>query len=51
MSVDSTFAEDVYEKYWERYAKECKATSSHPNTSDFLVWLDDNDLIPEAQDD
>ena len=50
MSVDSTFAEDVYEKYWGAYAKECKATKTHPSTSDFLIYLDENQLIPEPID-
>lgn len=51
MSTDTTFYEGVYEKYWDNYLVECETTKTHPDTSNFLVWLDDNDLIPEVDDD
>jgi len=50
MSVDTTFYEDVYDKYWGDYLVACETTQTHPNNSDFLVWLDEQNLIPEVDD-
>jgi len=48
--TNDIFLENVYDKYWDKYLVECKTTKTHANAGDFLVWLDEKDLIPEYQD-
>lgn len=52
MSVieNEVWEETVYDKYWGRFLADCETTKTHPDTSSFLVWLDENQLIPDMDD-
>ncbi len=43
------FYENVYEKYYNKYAEEVALQGVRPSNSDFLIWLDENNLIPDAE--
>lgn len=32
------------EKYWDKYTAWCKSNGLYPDFSDYLVWLDDQDI-------
>ena len=49
-TANDIFYENVYEKYWDKYKASCQKSGVHPSTSDFLIWLDENGLIPEPLD-
>lgn len=33
--------------YWQKYLDECKDIKMTPSMKDYLIWLEDNDLIDE----
>lgn len=41
------FIEEMWDKYREQYLAECNAMGTQADLSDFWVWLDDHDLVPE----
>lgn len=33
----------IYKKLWEAYVLECEATETHPDLSDFSLWIEEHD--------
>lgn len=41
------FYDDAYTKHWATFAKESREEGILPTTRDFMIWLDENNLIPD----
>ena len=47
--ANDKFIEQAWEKYRHQYIRFCIENNIQADLSDFWIWLDDNDLIPEAE--
>lgn len=41
---------EIDELLWEQYISSCRADKTTPNLSDYLVWLEDQDLDKDTED-
>lgn len=43
-----TFWDTLADKHWDTYKAECVAQNVRATLSDFQIWAEEHDLVPEA---
>lgn len=43
--------ETIKENWWDKYLEECEATKTRPTMKDFIVYLEEQEVVQDYEED